>query len=228
MFRRPFRRSCLFIVLAVSCVGPAAAKPASWEADIARFEQADARNSVAPGAVLFVGSSSIRLWTTLAADFPGLAVINRGFGGSELADSVHFADRIVLPYRPRVVVLYAGDNDITAGKPPARVLADFQAFRTRLHAVLPQTQILFMAIKECPGRAGKRGLVREANMLIAADCATQEHCTFVDVAAPLLSAEGGFLPEMFESDGIHLTAAGYAAWVKVLRPQLERALPVRL
>ena len=79
--------------------------------------------------MVFVGSSSIRMWETLEADFPGLPVLNRGFGGSELSDVVRFADRIVVPYKPRVVVVYAGDNDLAAGKTPAQVFADFRSLR---------------------------------------------------------------------------------------------------
>jgi lysophospholipase L1-like esterase len=199
----------------------AQSKPEQWKADIDRFTQADAAQPPPPGAVLFVGSSSIRLWTTLAEDFPGLPTINRGFGGSELADSVFYADRIVLPYRPRVVVLYAGDNDLWGGKTPETVLADFRAFRATVHAALPESRIIYLAIKESPSRVRVREQIRRTNRLIAADCAATPQCEFIDVATPMLAPDGGFRPELFRDDQLHLSAAGYAIWSRILAPHLK-------
>src|SRR5712691_4050334 len=119
---------------------------ARWEKTIAAFEQQDKDKPPPKNAVLFAGSSSIRLWD-LPKYFPGMDVINRGFGGSEVADSVHFADRLIVKHKPRIVVLYAGDNDIAAGKTPERVLADFKAFVKAVHAGLPKTKIVYISIK---------------------------------------------------------------------------------
>lgn len=199
----------------------ALATPDKWAADIDRFTAADAAQPPAAGGVVFVGSSSIRLWTTLAEDFPGVPVINRGFGGSEMADSAFYADRIVIPYQPRLVVVYAGENDIAAGKSPETVLADFQAFRAKVHAALPATRIIYLSCKESPSRAKVRAQVRAANRLIAADCATDARCTFVDVATPLNDAAGGYRPELFREDQLHLLPAGYAIWTRVLAPYLR-------
>lgn len=199
----------------------ALATPDKWAADIEKFTAADAIQPPPSGAVVFVGSSSIRLWTTLAEDFPGVVSINRGFGGSELADSVFYADRIVIPHQPRLVVVYAGENDLWDGKSPGTVLADLQAFRSRVHAALPKTKIFYLAIKESPSRARIREQVRTANRLIAADCATDARCTFVDVATPLLNAAGDYRPELFRADQLHLLPAGYAIWTKTLAPFLK-------
>lgn len=199
----------------------APATPDKWAADIEKLTAADAIQPPPSGAVVFVGSSSIRLWTTLAGDFPGVVSINRGFGGSELADSVFYADRIVIPHQPRLVVVYAGENDLWDGKSPGTVLADLQAFRSRVHAALPKTKILYLAIKESPSRARIREQVRSANRLIAADCATDTRCIFVDVATPLLNAAGGHRPELFREDQLHMLPAGYAIWAKTLAPFLK-------
>lgn len=214
-------RSLFALLLGLLLAVPALATPDKWAADIDRFTAADAAQRPAPHGVVFVGSSSIRLWSTLAEDFPGIVTINRGFGGSELADSLFYADRIVLPHAPRLVVLYAGENDISAGKSPETVLADFQAFRTRVHAAQPGTRIIFLSIKESPSRAKVRAQVQAANRLIAADCATDRRCTFVDVATPLLDTAGGYRPELFQADQLHLKPAGYAIWTKVLVPHLQ-------
>jgi lysophospholipase L1-like esterase len=172
--------------------------------------------------VVFVGSSSIRFWTTLAEDFPGIPTINRGFGGSQLADSVFYLDRIVIPYRPRLVVLFAGTNDLWAGKSPEAVAADFTAFRAKLHAALPETRLICLSITLAPSRARIHEQMRTANRLIAADCGSDPRCTFVDVNPPMLGAGGTTpRPELFREDQLHLLPAGYAIWTKVLAPYLK-------
>ncbi|MSU24578.1 MAG: hypothetical protein EXS32_12245 [Opitutus sp.] len=189
------------------------AAPEKWAAAITKFTTADVKHPPPRDAVLFIGSSSIVKWTTLAKDFPGVTVINRGFGGSELADSVFYADRIVLPYQPRTVVVYAGDNDLSAGKSPETVAADFKAFRTKIHAALPTTKIVFIGIKPSPSRWPIRDQVRKANALIAADCATdQQRLAFVDTWQPMLGPAGLPRPELYVADQLHLTPAGYAVW----------------
>lgn len=217
-------RRFLRLLPALLLVTAALAAPEKWAADIDKLTAADTAQPPPRGAVVFVGSSSIRLWTSLAEDFPDITPINRGFGGSELADSVFYADRIVIPYAPRLVVLYAGENDLAdlqAPKSPEKVLADFRAFRARIHAALPRTRIIYLSIKESPSRERVRAEVRAANRLIAADCATDPRCTFVDVATPLLDAQGGYRPELFKADQLHLLPAGYAIWTKVLAPHLK-------
>jgi lysophospholipase L1-like esterase len=207
-------------VATFALVASAVASPDAWTADIDAFTTADAAHPPPHDAVLFIGSSSIRFWTTLAEDFPGVTVINRGFGGSELADSVFYADRIVVPYHPRAVVLYAGDNDIGAGKSPEQVAADFAAFREKIHAALPATRILYLSIKLSPARAKFKDAMVRANQLIAADCAQHDNCTFVDVTTPMLDDSGNPRPELFASDLLHMLPAGYAIWTKVLAPLL--------
>ena len=213
------RRCLLAITLVLAPAGFAA--PEKWTAEIDAFTKADALRAPAKGGVVFVGSSSIRRWSSLAADFPEITLLNRGFGGSELPDSVFYADRIVIPYAPRLVVVYAGENDLQAGKTPESVLAAFQAFHTKVHAALPKTKIIFLAIKESPSRAKIREKVLLADKLIAADCAKDSRLTFVDVATPMLDAKGQTRPELFVEDQLHMKPAGYAIWTKVLAPYLK-------
>jgi hypothetical protein len=209
------------LAFALALVASALASPDHWTAEIAAFAKADAAKPPPRDAVVFTGSSSIRRWTTLAGDFPGVAVINRGFGGCELADCVFYADRIVIPCHPRLVAVYAGENDLWAGKTPAAVLADFQAFRAKIHAALPQAKILYLAIKESPSRARVRNEVLLANRLIAADCATDPRCRFVDVGTPMLDGQGRTRPGLFAEDQLHLKPESYAIWIKVLDPLLR-------
>lgn len=198
------------------------AGPERWSDEIAALTKHDVTNPPAAGAVLFVGSSSIRLWESLAKDFPEVPVVNRGFGGSELADSLFYADRIIIPYRPRAVVLYAGENDIAAGKSAETVAQDFQKFRTKIHEALPGAHIYYLSMKFSPSRAKFRETVRRANELIAADCAKAKNCTFVDVTTPMLSTTGQARPELFQDDLLHMRPEGYAIWTKVLAPLLRR------
>jgi hypothetical protein len=124
---------------------------ARWEKDVAAFEKQDRDSPPPRNAVLFVGSSTIRMWD-LKKSFPETEAINRGFGGSQLADAAHFAPRIVVKYEPRLVVLYAGDNDIAAGKSPEQVAADFGSFVETVRKGLPMARVLFLSIKPSPRR----------------------------------------------------------------------------
>jgi lysophospholipase L1-like esterase len=197
-------------------------KPAAapWESAIQAFERQDRDRPPPKNAIVFVGSSSIRLWD-LAKSFPGKEVINRGFGGSQLADSVRYAPRIVVKYEPRRVVLYAGDNDLGAGKSPERVHADFRAFVEAVHRDLPKARIAFISIKPSILRWRLVDKVRQANGLIEADCKKDERLLYVDVFTPMLGDDGKPRPELFVSDGLHLNARGYELWASILGPHLK-------
>lgn len=200
---------------------PAIAVPEKWAPDIDKFIAADAGNPPPVGAVVFVGHSTIKKWTTLAEDFPGIPCINRGFGGSELFDTVYYADRIVIPYKPRIIVVYAGENDLAAGKTPAEVVGYFRTFREKIHAALPQTKIIYLSNKESPLREALRPKILELNALVAKDCATDARCLELDLNALLLDAHGKVRPELFLSDRLHLAPAAYALWTRVLSPYLQ-------
>ena len=206
------------------CASAPPAEPDRWEPDIQAFEAADREQPPAPGGVVFVGSSSIRMWDTLQEDFEGLNVINRGFGGSEMADAVRYLDRIVLPYQPRVVVVYAGDNDLWAGKTPGRVLADFRALVRRIHEDQPETRIAFIAIKPSVARWTIADQVREANQMIQDYAESDPRLEYIDVFTPMLGEDGMPRPELFIEDGLHLNPSGYDLWESVVEPVL-RAQP---
>lgn len=228
---RPLPRPLRLAVLAFALLAPAAAQqpgataeradPQRWAPDIERFAALDRERPPTPGGVVFTGSSSIRLWTTLAADFPGLDPVNRGFGGSHLAHVVRYVDRLVLVHQPRAVVVYAGENDLQDGASAEDVLASFRALADRIHAALPESRLLFLAVKESPSRPGIREKVLAANRLVAAECARRPGCVFVDVATPMLDAAGGTRPELFREDRLHLNADGYAVWTRALAPFLR-------
>jgi lysophospholipase L1-like esterase len=192
--------------------------PTRFEAEIRAFEAADRAKPPPLAGVVFIGSSSIRNWTNVAADFPGVPALNRGFGGSTLADVVYYADRILLPYRPRLVVLYAGDNDLAEGRTPERVVADYQAFVARLRSAWPAARLVFVSIKPSPARRSFIPQMRETNQRIRAIIARDSLQAYVDVFTPMLDPAGQPRPELFVADSLHMTRAGYMLWRARLAP----------
>jgi lysophospholipase L1-like esterase len=208
------------VTLAAVTSRGAEADPKRWEKDIAAFEAMDRKNPPQKGGVLFVGSSSIRFWTNIAQDFPNLKVISRGFGGSHLPDTTYFAERIIFPYEPSKIVLYAGDNDIARGRSPEQVAADFRALVEKVHARLPKTKIYYLAVKPSPSRWHLSPQGHEANRLIRKYCRFRPRVEFIDVWTPLMK-DGKPDPTLFEKDRLHLNREGYARWTKVIRKALE-------
>ena len=198
----------------------AAAQTNKFEADILAFEASDRTNPPPTRAVLFVGSSSIRLWKTVAQDFPKHRVINRGFGGSEISDSVHYAKRIVIPYKPRMIVMYAGGNDIHNGKKPEQVLSDFKAFVAAVHAASPSTKIAWISIAPNPARWSEVEKVRAANRLIADHARRTWRVEYLDVFSHMLGPDGQPRPEIFSADRLHMNREGYVLWTRIVKRYL--------
>lgn len=198
-------------------------EPRRFDEEITRFGEWDRQNSVPRNAVLFAGSSSIRLWKT-AEYFPQFPVINRGFGGAHISDVLFFMEKIVLPYRPAVIVFYAGDNDIADGKSAEKVLADYRQFVERVRQALPETRIIFLPIKPSLARWNFWPEMKKANGLIEAYCAGDERLFYADTATPMLAGGGKPGSELFLEDGLHLSEAGYRLWSGVLKTALEKAL----
>ena len=191
-----------------------------WADAISAFEKLDAEQSPPKDAILFVGSSSIRFWD-LKASFPELDAINRGFGGSQMADSVFYVQQLVLKHDPKSVVVYAGDNDIAKGKSPERVFADFAEFVAILSKELPSTQIHYIAVKPSIKRWNLIDKIRFTNQLIEAYCKTHERLHFVDISSGMLMEDGKPNPDMFVKDGLHLNKLGYESWTKKVLESLE-------
>jgi lysophospholipase L1-like esterase len=194
---------------------------ADWSADMAAYAAEDAAHPPPRDAVVFTGSSSIHKWESLAADFPGVPVLNRGFGGSQLRDAVWHADAVALRYRPRLIVLYAGDNDIDAGRTPKQVLQDFRAFVARIRRDQPSMPIDFIAIKPSPVRAAQIPAQRVANALVRTEAAHMTHVRYIDVATPMLDRDGKPRGELFGNDGLHMNRMGYALWTRIVAPYLR-------
>lgn len=195
--------------------------PRRWEKTIEAFEQKDQSNPSPKGGVLFVGSSSIRLWK-VGECFPGRPVINRGFGGSHIADSLYYAERIVLPYRPATIIFYAGENDIAGGKSPEQVAGDFAAFVEKVRKALPKTRIVFIGLKPSPLRWDKIEQFRDTNGRIRKYIGGQKNMVFVDVEKVILGEDGQPRGDLFVADRLHLSAKGYELWTELLRGEVGR------
>jgi lysophospholipase L1-like esterase len=188
---------------------------------ILAFEEADRTAPPPRGAILFVGASSTRLWKTLAEDFPGYTVVNRGFGGSQMADALYYADRIVIPYRPKLIVVQEGGNDINAGKTPEQVLAGFQAFVTKVRAELPDTRIAFMSLSPSPARWEQAEKQKRANQLAREYVLAGKNLDYIELWDQFLGPDGKPREELFVEDRLHNNEAGYKIRAEVVRPHLQ-------
>ncbi|MDX2132215.1 MAG: GDSL-type esterase/lipase family protein [Planctomycetota bacterium] len=201
-----------------------ASAEAWYEPEIRAFEAADRATPPVPGRVVFVGSSSIRMWRTLAADMEPVPVVNRGFGGSKTGEVLEVFDRVVTPQRPAVIVYYCGDNDLgTDNTDSEAAAAGFIEFDRRARRAWPRVRVLYIAIKPSLARWENWGAMGRANDLVRAYCARTPGAEFLDIATPMLGADGRPEPSLFESDGLHVNAKGYEVWTGVVRPRVLAA-----
>jgi len=192
-----------------------------WEKEINAFLEIDAKQTPPEKAVLFTGSSSIRLWKTLRTDFPHLKVINRGFGGSRFEDLNFLAPKVVLPYKPSKIVVYTGENDIQDGQPAEDVLADFKELVVFRDKNLPGVPIVYISLKPSILRWKLWPEMSRANALIREESKKHNKVTFADLASKMLGTDGKPLPDIFVSDGLHMNEKGYAIWRENLGPFLK-------
>jgi hypothetical protein len=195
---------------------------AKWEKEIAAFEASDRTNPPPKHCVLFTGSSTIRLWTTLPQEFPGRPVVGRGVGGCEVVDITHFADRIVFPYQPKMIFLRCGGNDIFAGKSPEEVFADFKAFVATVHAKLPETEIVFMSQNPTLARIGQSDKEQAYNKLVKVFVKQNPHLQYCELADLPLDKDGKVRPELFKADKLHFNDAGNRLMAERVRPFLPK------
>lgn len=204
---------------------PAQSATNRWDRELAEFTRADQVNPPPPSPVLFVGSSSIRLWSDLAAVFPDRPLLNRGFGGSHFSDLNEHFDRLVAKYRPSVILVYEGDNDLAGGKSVERVVADFEAFRAKVRNAVPGARCAYLAIKPSPSRTAHFEDQREANRRIQELVRNDPQWTVLDTFSAVLGSDQRPDPACFLKDQLHLNAEGYRRWKGVVGPWLEKVAP---
>lgn len=205
----------------------APAPPQAQQIDMSRFDEAiaefmaaDASDMPPACATLFTGSSSIRFWNSLATDFPDRRVINRGFGGSTIAEVTHYFDQVVAPYKPAQIVFYAGENDLNAGQSPDKVYADFEAFMEMKDEKLGTTPVWYIAAKPSKLRVGQMDQQTALNEKIEALSRVRGDLAFIDIVDPMLKDDGS-PKDIFVSDNLHMTPEGYAIWTPIVKAALN-------
>ena len=204
---------------AVPAPSAAPADPfAKWEKEIAGIETADKKNPPAKGSIVFTGSSTIRMWKSLAQDYPHHHLVNHGFGGSQIVDCTHFADRLIFPLEPKVIFLRAGGNDINAGKTPDRVFADYKDFVTTVRAKLPEAEIIYIGLAPTIARINEVPAGNKLDDLIKDYAAKNPKLKYIDCTNMSVGADGLPRPELFIKDGLHFSDAGYKLLAERVRP----------
>ena len=201
--------------------------PTRWESDIAAFEAQDAEMQPPEDALLFIGSSSIRLWKTLKEDMAPMPVIQRGFGGSKLGDAIYYIDRIVAPYNPKAIVIFSGTNDIAGDNPKSAeaVLKLYKTFVDEVHTRMPDTPIYFIAISPTRARWEHLQIVYDTNALVERYSNEQDHLHYIDTASALIDEQGESREDLFIDDKLHLNPEGYKVWTSIIRPALAGLYP---
>ena len=187
-----------------------------WQSSMAAFAASDRERAPVNDSVLFVGSSTIRMWSHLADDFRTLPVINRGFGGSTMADCQYFARQLVLQYKPKQVLVYAGDNDLAEGRSPQQVLESFKGFVETVRGEMPNVRISYISIKPSPSRASLMPRIREANALLSAYVKSLPNAAYIDIFTAMLDSNGAPRTELFGPDRLHMNDSGYALWTAIV------------
>lgn len=202
---------------------PPQARPPFYE-DIQAFARADRQSPPPKGQILFVGSSSFRMWDTMQKDFPAHPLINRGFGGSTLPDVIRYANQIIFPYQPKQIVIYCGENDLASDDRPSsyQVARRFAKLHRLIRRKLPVTSILFVSLKPSPSRIALLHKMKDVNLRVQRMLQRDAHAQFVDVYWKMVDANGRPRPELFREDKLHMTPSGYAIWVRALEPVLVR------
>lgn len=221
------RRVCGIFVAAVAVVASMAVRPVEgqtaatanrFEQNVAAYEAADRATPSPSGAILLVGDSQFYRWKTLPEDLPGYTVVNRGIDSFRASDLRHFADRLVRPYAPRLIVTHVGGNDVNQGRSPEQILEDFQAFVAHVRTLLPEVPIAFSSITPGPGRWDQRVERQRANAVVQAWIATQVNLHFIDLWDVMLTSDGQPREELWVEDRIHPNQAGYRIRVDAMRP----------
>jgi lysophospholipase L1-like esterase len=217
------KKILFFLLVVTTLYTPASAQtaPPFWE-DIVAFKKADAATPPPAASILFVGSSSFTRWTDVQKAFPGYTIVNRGFGGSTLVDVIRYAYDVILPYKPKQVVIYCGENDLAASDTvsAAEVVARFKTLYAIIRQNLPNTTINFVSIKASPSRPQIATRLAEVNKTLKAFLKKEKKAGFIDVNTPMLDAQGRMREDLYVEDRLHMNAQGYTIWQRIIQPYL--------
>ena len=189
--------------------------------EIQKFDSLDQVNGLTNNGILFTGSSSIRMWSTLTEDMSPLPVLNRGFGGSTIPEVLHFSGKYLFQHKPQIVVLYCGENDISEGQTPETVLASFKTFAKILETRLPNSKLVFISMKPSVARWNLWEQYKTGNALIQKFISGKPNMLYVDAGETMLASDGKIKEDIFIEDGLHMNAKGYEGWTQQMKPILE-------
>ena len=206
----------LFLIAKTQTPFPAFSK------EILLFKQQDSLKFPPKNAILFVGSSSFRKWTNIADDFPSYTIINRGFGGSNFIDVIRYAYDVILPYQPKQVMIYCGDNDLAQGVTVTEVVKRFKTLYEIIRLNLPNTVIDFVSIKPSPSRQQLLPKMKEVNLQVQAFLKKGKNSGFIDVYSAMVDTKGNPKEELFVEDKLHMNEKGYAIWQRIILPYLVK------
>lgn len=194
-------------------------KPAYWN-DIQAIKSYDGIYNPPKNPILFIGSSSIRLWVDFNKAFANYTVLNRAIGGAVTKDVDRYLEDIVFPYQPKQIVIYVGENDLIKAASGEEVFEDFKKLYADLRSKLPVVPIVYISIKASPSRAQYLEKAKKVNLLVSQFLKTEKNTVYIDVYQPMLDKNGNMRPELFKEDMLHMNAAGYQIWNKLLKPYL--------
>lgn len=211
------KKLAALLILFLTLSATAQQKP-FWD-EIQAFRKNDSIRKPKDGMVLFIGSSSFRLWKSAKEDFNNPTILNRAFGGATLADVITYQNDVVLKYKPRKIFLYCGENDIASSEKvtPEIVFDRFKTLYGNIRIQFPETPVYFVSIKPCVLRWNMKDRMIEANRLISEYISTQKNATFVNIWDKMLQG-GEPMKDIFIQDNLHMNAKGYAIWTKELAP----------
>jgi lysophospholipase L1-like esterase len=215
------RKKIFYLLLIFGCYVPGFSQGA-FDDEIKNFQREDSISPPPKDAILFVGSSSFRLWKNVKADFPKYTIINRGFGGSSLEDVFQYKEQIIYPYKPSQIVIYCGENDVASGVSAERVFERFKKLFLDIRSRLPNASIVFVSMKPSPSRKAFFNEVEKGNTMIKNYLVQQKQTHFVDVFRPMLDQKAKPKGELFLADSLHMNEKGYAIWKKALEPVLKK------
>lgn len=198
-----------------------------WEDEIQSIEARHLRDSIRGTCIVFTGSSTIRLWETLQDDMPFSTILNHGFGGSQMADLAHYADRLIVPYNPLLTVVYSGDNDLAHNQAPSDVLEQAQHVVQKVRQHQAEAAFAFISVKPSPSRTGLIPAMKETNQLLQKWAAEESHLWFLDIFDAMLDVQGNPEPSLFIEDNLHMSPKGYALWSSILAPQIRSIFTVQ-
>ena len=199
---------------------------AAWEKEMAAFKKLDEENPPQPGLTLFVGSSTFTIWKSMQEDMPDIALINRGFGGSQVTDLIEHFDTVIAPYDPKHIVIYEGDNDLASGKAPELVLSNYKKLLETIRERYAQVPVTVVSVKPSEARRDKIESMNELNQKLNVWASLTDNLYYLNTFDITVNGEGRPIPEYYQKDNLHLNQNGYKAWARKIAEHIKKVYQI--